>query len=319
MGIDSKIEWTHHTANLWWGCTEVHEGCDNCYAAALDNRYNHENTHWGNDKPRKAVKGVWGDFMRAQDVAKAAGERHRVFVGSMMDIFEKSFNLESPLMLPSSISENGRVIDLTRSEITNGAALEPFRCTSELRQFFLRVIVPLCPNLIFLLLTKRPGNINPYIPKSWKETPPNNVMFGCSVVNQATADRLIPQLLAVNGKMFLSIEPQLDIVNLNYIRTSYNENRSSHVIDCLNGLRGALIPNSDNWAKIDWVICGGESGPNKRPFDANWARSLKTQCKAAGVPFFMKQIDKIQPIPEDLEVRQYPSYHLEKSFKPTQP
>lgn len=58
MAHNSKIEWTDHTANLWWGCTKVHEGCDNCYAEALDNRYNHEKPHWGNEVPRKYVKSI---------------------------------------------------------------------------------------------------------------------------------------------------------------------------------------------------------------------------------------------------------------------
>ena len=40
---------------------------------------------------------------------------------------------------------------------------------------------------------------------------------------------------------------------------------------------------------IDWVIVGGESGPNARPMHPDWARSIRDQCQAAGVPFFFKQ------------------------------
>ena len=87
MAQDSKIEWTHHTANLWIGCVEVHDGCDNCYARVLNHRWGKEN--WGNKVPRRAVKKVWSDFKKFQKLAKEAGEVHRVFVGSMMDIFEK--------------------------------------------------------------------------------------------------------------------------------------------------------------------------------------------------------------------------------------
>ena len=57
---------------------------------------------------------------------------------------------------------------------------------------------------------------------------------------------------------------------------------------------------------LSWVICGGESGPGKRPFKLEWARDLRDQCEAAGVPFFMKQIDKKSPIPDDLMIREYP-------------
>ena len=58
--------------------------------------------------------------------------------------------------------------------------------------------------------------------------------------------------------------------------------------------------------KIDWIICGGESGAKRRPFNPDWARRLRDQCQEAGVPFFMKQIDKVLPIPEDLMIREFP-------------
>ena len=61
-----------------------------------------------------------------------------------------------------------------------------------------------------------------------------------------------------------------------------------------------------NLTGIDWVIVGGESGPGARPMEADWARSLRNQCAAAGVAFFMKQMDKKQPIPADLFIREFP-------------
>lgn len=57
---------------------------------------------------------------------------------------------------------------------------------------------------------------------------------------------------------------------------------------------------------LDWVITGGESGNSKRFFDCDWARSLRDQCAKLKINFFMKQVDKKRPIPEDLMVRQYP-------------
>ena len=57
---------------------------------------------------------------------------------------------------------------------------------------------------------------------------------------------------------------------------------------------------------VDWVIVGGESGRNARPMDPNWARDVHDQCVAAGVPFFMKQMDKKQEIPPDLFIRESP-------------
>ncbi len=252
MAQNSKIEWTHHTANLWHGCTKVHEGCDNCYAETLSKRWG--NDVWGNDKPRKATKSVWGDFLKYQAFAAAANENHRVFVGSMMDIFEKPMPL---------IDSKGEAMKET---------------TGDLRDKFFNEIVPNCPNLTFLLLTKRPSNINKYIPESWKVTPPKNVMFGTSPVNQKTFDTLVKQLQMVNGKKFLSVEPQLWFIHL----------------------------DKGNTKGINWIIQGGESGHGKRPFDLFWARSMREDCIHLGIPYFFKQIDKIQAIPEDLMIRQFP-------------
>ncbi len=277
MAQNSKIEWCHHTANLWWGCTKVHSGCDNCYAEYLsETRYN--KGVWGNDKPRLAVKSAWKDLLKFQKLAAAANERHRVFVGSMMDIFEKPMPL-----LPHNF--NGVVYDNT----------------GQIRDSFFREIVPSSPNLIFLLLTKRPSNINKYIPEEWLDNPPANVMFGTSVSEQDQADTLVPQLLNVKGKRFLSVEPQLgwiDLTDIPFEKRSYN---------ALKGVKNASKEYIGK--KIDWVIVGGESGHGKRPFNCDWARTIRDDCKNAETPFFMKQVDKVQPIPDDLMIREFPEYH----------
>ncbi len=253
MARNSGIEWTRNTANLWQGCTKVHEGCDNCYAATLAKRWG--NDIWGNDKPRKQTKSVWTELLKFQKEAYTADEMHRIFVGSMMDIFEKPMPL---------IDHNGNELDHT---------------TDYLRQrFFDNISNGLYPNLMFLLLTKRPSNINKYIPEAWKKNPPANVMFGTSPANQSTANNLIAHLMEVNGKKFLSVEPQLDEIT--------------------------LLPWLQN-NSLDWVIQGGESGHHRRPFDTDWARKLKEECYATNTPYFFKQIDKIKEIPADLMVREF--------------
>jgi protein gp37 len=254
MAKNTEISWTHHSLNIWWGCTSVHTGCDNCYAKALAHRWGQD--LWGNDVLRLEVKSWKSELMKFQKAAFEANEIHKVFVGSMMDIFEKS----KPLM-------NRQHVELGYS-------------TGDLREEFFNELVPQCPNLLFLLLTKRPSNINKYIPENWKTNPPKNVMFGTSPVDQETADKLIPQLLEVNGFRFLSVEPQLDIINLK------------------------------PWLKhISQVIVGGESGHGKRPFNPDWARIIRDDCKEAGIAFFMKQWDKVKAIPEDLMIREFPDVY----------
>jgi len=58
----------------------------------------------------------------------------------------------------------------------------------------------------------------------------------------------------------------------------------------------AINPRYFNHAKLDWIIVGGESGPHARPMDPDWARAIRDQCAAAGVPFFFKQWGRWLPM-----------------------
>lgn len=251
MAKNSGIEWTDHTVNLWWGCTKVHDGCDNCYAETLSHRFG--DNVWGNDVPRKAIKSAFKDLKKYQREGEREGKVFKIFVGSMMDIFEK------PMPLSNRDFDTGHLRSLLFGQILRGEY----------------------PNLMFLFLTKRPSNINRYIPSEWRKNPPSNVMFGTSPVDQKTADTLIPQLLKVEGKRFLSVEPQLDEINL-----------FKYLMD----------------GEINWVIQGGESGANRRPFNIDWAKSIRKDCKETQTPYFFKQIDKVQPIPSKLSIKQFPNF-----------
>jgi protein gp37 len=219
------------------------------------------------------IKDVWSKIEKFQKEAEKQNEVHRVFVGSMMDIFEKPMSLVDHKGNPYSEEEN---------EIWN---------TGQLRDKFFNEVVPNSPNLMFLLLTKRPSNINKYIPESWKDNPPKNVMFGTSPVDQETANKLIVQLSKVNGKRFLSVEPQLEKIDL---MAKVGDGTENVLLDL-----------------VDWVINGGESGPRKRPFDTDWGRLLRDDCKKKSVPFFFKQIDKVKVIPDDLLIREFPTTKTE--------
>ena len=309
MGFNSEIGWTDDTANCWHGCTHAQSiGCDNCYAEVISHRWGRD--IWGNDKPRMAIKSVANDFKRYQKIAVESGGIlgkgiRLVFVGSMMDIFEKPFPLVDAKMKPI-LMDDGR-------QMTTG----------DLRDWYFNEVVPNTPNLIHLMLTKRPSNINKYIPESWKVNPPSNVMFGTSPVNQATADILIPQLLKVNGRRFLSVEPQLAELSLKqYLWRPkgqlVNDDRTGEAVinlychDCGSGGKylKTACDNECSFKPIHWVINGGESGGHKRPFNADWARVLREECKVAKVPFFFKQMDKVQAIPDDLMINQFPEFKI---------
>lgn len=277
MAENSKIEWTHHTINLWQGCEEVHPGCDHCYAKQLANRFN--GAQWGNDTPRHIVKSAFLNLDKFNKKAKDAGEIHSVFIGSMMDIFEKPM----PLVYAS-----GEKVMRDNTEVTTGMLRD---------ELFHNISIGRYPNLKLLLLTKRASNINKYIPEHWKTNPPVNVMFGASISDQKTADTIVPQLLQVNGLRFLSIEPMLGPIDLSF---SVN----GHV-------RGPAVTTAIE--KIHWVICGGESGHNARPMESQWAIDLCSQCVRAGAPFFMKQMSQanwkdyknFDSFPAEIQVRSF--------------
>jgi len=252
MAQNSKIEWCDHTVNLWWGCAKVHTGCKNCYAEYFsDVRY--KNDLWGENKSRKRIKSAFKDLDKYQNKAAQLGIKYKIFIGSMMDIFEDSKELINPT--------------------------DEFKDTGDLRiELFSRINMGCYQNLIFLFLTKRPRNIWKMIPDNWGHGI-ENVWFGTSVSDEETvryADQLQNSLYYQN--LFLSIEPQIDLIE------------------------------SIELKNIDWVIQGGESGSKKRSFNIEWAYKMKEICQFYGVPYFFKQIDKIQLIPEDLLIKEFPKF-----------
>lgn len=147
------------------------------------------------------------------------------------------------------------------------------------------------PWLDWQLLTKRIGNVLDMLPDDWGDGYPN-VWLGITVVNQDEADRDIPKLLQIPARIrFLSMEPLLGSVDLTRLW-------SSGGAVCWNAMRGrkSLGQLSMYAPKLDWVVVGGESGRGARPMHPDWARSLRDQCAAAGVPFFFKQWGEWLPL-----------------------
>jgi len=288
----TNIEWADFTFNPWKICTPVSPGCVNCYAAAMAKRFG-----WGEYRkgvPRQRTSEtywkqplMWNqtfvcDVCGAPTRDKLSPRcshcgvigfwrKPRVFCASLADVFDP----EAP---------------------------------DQWRDDLFQLIVN-TPNLDWLFLTKRPENAlqiyNDLSLSQWNGIK-ENLWLGVSVENQEQADKRIPELLKIPAKVrFLSMEPLLGPVNLeNYFE------RFDHSDNCENdfcALAGGIDDCDGVVSKgVDWVIVGGESGPGKRKFETSWAYSLRDQCKAASVPFFMKQIDKVQPIPEDLLIREFP-------------
>ena len=134
-------------------------------------------------------------------------------------------------------------------------------------------LISVTPWLDWLLLTKRPQNILNMVP--WENDWPSNVWVGTTVEDQKRADERLPILLKIPAKCrFLSCEPLLGAVDLSKWIQSPEE----------------------SFFSIDWVIAGGESGPNARAMLPGWARQLRDQCHVSKIPFHFKQWGHWAPV-----------------------
>lgn len=259
---ETTIEWTTtrasdgtllpgFTFNPWTGCQKVSHACDNCYAEGWAKRSGLVKWGPGEDR-RRTSENYWRQPLKWNQIAKRDGVRRKVFCASLADVFD------------NAVPEEWRhdLFDL----------------------------IPQTPHLDWLVLTKRPQNALKMIPREvWLALP--HVWLGTTVENQEEADRRIPHLLAAPAaKRFLSCEPLLGPVHLNHPWLGWKcvvtGGRVGTEFTC-----GDCDPCIGAFGRqfVDWVIAGGESGPNARPMNPDWARSLRDQCVASGVPYFLKQ------------------------------
>ena len=175
MAKDSRIEWTHHTFNPWWGCTKVSPGCKHCYAETWAKRLGQ--IVWGPKASRRELsEAIWRQPLVWNKEAEGLRERPRVFCASMADVFE-----------------DRRELDSKRDRLWK--------------------IIEQTPNLDWLLLTKRPQNIAHLAP--WRQEWPANIWLGATAENQRWLDKRMPDLTPHRARvLFLSCEPLLGPIDL---------------------------------------------------------------------------------------------------------
>jgi protein gp37 len=277
MAEQTAIEWTDatwtpirarhlKTGKIGWHCVHKSDGCKFCYADGINRRL-------GTGLPFKPghEKDIEIFLDEKMLLAPLRWKRPRmVFVCSMTDLFA----------------------DFVREEWIDR----------------MLAVMALCPQHTYQLLSKRPERMRDYLKRLEEESirdtvkrfakamPPHpwpkfndmtfplaNAWLGTSCEDQSTADERIPDLLDTPAAIhFVSYEPALGPVDFRNLRDG--------TYDALTGCgdRERLHDWEDTPA-LDWVIAGGESGPNARPAHPDWFRSVRDQCKAAGVPFFFKQ------------------------------
>lgn len=259
MGKSTGISWADSTANLWIGCTKVSAACDHCYAEDLmgteGSRF--KRVEWGPHGERQRVKAGWLDIRRWQHAAARnggvdpeLGRKRRIFVNSLSDFFDNH----------RSVVWRADAWDLIRD----------------------------CPDLIFMLVTKRPQLIPAMLPPFWDEIA-GRVWLLTTVENQQEADRRLPHLLglvathAPPAAFGVSCEPLLGPLDIAWAMASPIEMAAGFLI------RGHYSPGLELLRRLVWVIVGGESGKEARPMNPAWVRSLRDQCAKAYVSFHFKQ------------------------------
>lgn len=278
MGDRTGIEWTDASWNPLRGCSRVSEGCRHCYAEQVAARFSGPGQPYEGLATRGPAR--WTGKVRLVEEHLADPLRwtkpRRIFVNSMSDLFHESVPDEW--------------ID---------------------RVF---AVMALAPQHTFQVLTKRPERMRAYLSPSFlrygsiiaaasrlRDAAPRlcrigisnptvvhfpNVWLGVSVEDQRTADERIPLLLQTPAAVrFVSYEPALGPVNFDRCLPGPGPTERASALIRWSGTSPCSAPSTG----LDWIIVGGESGPGARPLDVVWIDETERQCRAAGVPLFVKQ------------------------------
>lgn len=261
------------TSDGGYHCTKVSPGCKHCFGEGFNNRF-------GNHKPYDNSPAEFVINRTAMQKPYQWKKHKRIFVQDMSDLFLGDIAINKQL----------KVLELTQ----------------------------VYPQHTLLFLTKRPLvaklAIDYYLKHRIREKiMPPNFWIGVSAENQATANERIPILLQVPAAVhWVSMEPMLGPVGLtNYLKKySCREcgwEGNNPLNQALARGRGdmefkifqfcpsckIMIKETDGWKiieppSIDWVVCGGETGPGARPMHPDWPRRVRDDCVAAGVLFWFK-------------------------------
>jgi protein gp37 len=294
MADKTRIEWADATVNAINGCSVTSPGCTNCYAMKLaGTRMKTHPSREGLTVETKAGP-VWNGEVRLHEPALLQplswSKPRRIFWNAHGDTFHDAVPDEwiDRIFAVAALTPQHTHMILTKR-------------SKRMREYFTKVRVcdGVCDSMSIVWdvaqnMAIEHGLLDRYQP-TIRVLP--NVWLGVSVEDQTRADERIPHLLATPAAVrFLSCEPLLGPVDLH--RHDSDEARdwlTGHWFEVDTAPDGGGIAQGTG-AKIDWVIAGGESGPGARPMHPDWARSLRDQCAAAGVPFHFKQWGEWAPV-----------------------
>ena len=261
----TSIEWTDASWNPVVGCTEVSPGCANCYAARL------ASTRLKNLPDYKGLAAKLKSeiqFPNCHPHGIPEGKVQPRWTGEtrlLRDRLEEPLHWRTPRRI--FVCDMGDLFHETMDKPDIWPIFE---------------VMQRCPQHTFQVLTKRADRMRAFV-NAWCADRPMlpNVWLGVSVENQHFANERIPLLLETPAAVrFLSCEPLLGDIDL------LKADARAHAL-C--GYYSSETKENRPLGLLHWVICGGESGSGARPMHPDWARSLRDQCVAAGVPFLFKQ------------------------------
>jgi protein gp37 len=274
MGIKTNIEWCDSTCNVLIGCKGCELSGGHCYAEDLVTRHAGQ-LGWpaAFDQPT-AYRHRLAEALRSCDLTGT--ER------------------------PTKPWLNG----LPRLVFVNDLA-DPFGFAEEAYFLWFNEAVKQMADSphVWILLTKQPDRMATFV-RTWRHAYgrewPRNVWGGVSVTGPNTVNRIAELVKIPLAVRLVSFEPLLKALTVRLYaakcphcgKSTESQTvglRSSNTEPFSWFCRRRSCQDSPPLPSIDWVIAGGESGPNARPMHPDWARSLRDQCQAAGVPFFFKQ------------------------------
>jgi protein gp37 len=290
MADHSTIEWTEATWNPIAGCSVHSPGCLRCYAmkrVAPRLAKNPATPHYaGTVEPSKAGPVFTGVVNLASDdvvIKPLRWKRPRmIFVNSTSDLFHENVPDEwiDRIFAVMALSPQHTFQVLTKRA---KRMRKYFSDDLVVRRIYeLACEITLERELVDVILIA-PG-IDPAVAPPGRRVyldafPLPNVWLGVSAERQQEADERVPELLATPAAIrFVSAEPLLGPIDFTALKLS-----DAIAID-----RGDYV-RLDGLEHLDWIIVGGESGHGARPMHPAWARQIRDQCAAAGVPFFFKQ------------------------------
>lgn len=278
--MTTKISWCDETWNPVTGCSKVSSGCAHCYAERLSLEKGWSTVPWTTGNAQENV------VLHPDRLEQPLSWRDpkRIFLCSMGDLFHDLVpdNFIDKVFAVMALARHHTFQVLTKRPKRMASYLQARRWASDPRGPYY-IDGPLEEAIEQLSVAR--GIPRPLLSPS----PLPNVWLGTSVENQAAAVARLPALLRCTAVLlFVSLEPLIAPVDLETVETE-----EGYWLDALTGiLREPPSPplgGSPEERRLGWVIVGGESGPGYRPMNHDWARALRDQARAAGVPLFFKQ------------------------------